>query len=301
MKEIFDFFAEINTISEESRKEIGRIIEATPEIKQLPMVARKIMAVVENPKSTAGDLEKIITSDQALTTRLLKIANSSFYGLLRKVNTLQRAILVIGFKQIKDIAISNAALNLYRSSDPLSQKLWEHAVGNAIATRMISLEFDRTEADEAFIAGLLHDLGKVVLIRAKPEETKAIWKTTHDAKVDQLEMEMETLGFSHTHMGGELAHMWNLPEVTEYTVRYHHHLREILWTEAPMELKTVIAIVGLADRYCRYLGIGFDHPIKETEIFGSPEAEFLKIPKGRMEEYIEEIKLAFYAESQIFR
>ncbi len=301
MKEIFDFFAEINTISEESRKEIGRIIEATPEIKQLPMVARKIMAVVENPKSTAGDLEKIITSDQALTTRLLKIANSSFYGLLRKVNTLQRAILVIGFKQIKDIAISNAALNLYRSSDPLSQKLWEHAVGNAIATRMISLEFDRTEADEAFIAGLLHDLGKVVLIRAKPEETKAIWKATHDAKVDQLEMEMETLGFSHTHMGGELAHMWNLPEVTEYTVRYHHHLREILWTEAPMELKTVIAIVGLADRYCRYLGIGFDHPIKETEIFGSPEAEFLKIPKGRMEEYIEEIKLAFYAESQIFR
>jgi len=301
MKEIIDFFAEINTLSEESKKTIGQIIEATPEIKQLPMVARKIMAIVENPKSTAGDLEKIISSDQALTTRLLKIANSSFYGLLRKVNTLQRAILVIGFKQIKDIAISNAALNLYRNSDPFSQKLWEHAVGNAIATRMISLEFDRTEADEAFIAGLLHDLGKVVLIRAKPEETKAIWKAIHDPKVDQLEMEMKIFGFSHTHIGGALAHMWNLPEATEYTIRYHHHLREILWTEAPMELKTVIAIVGLADKYCRFLGIGFDHPIKETDIFGSPEAEFLNIPKLRMEEYIEEIKLAFYAESQLFR
>ncbi len=301
MKEIFDFFSEINQIDQAAEEDLQNIIESTSDIKQLPMVARKIMAIVENPRSTAGDLEKVISSDQALTTRLLKIANSSFYGLLRKVNTLQRAILVVGFKQIKDIAISNAALNLYRTSDQLSVKLWEHAVGCAIATRMISLEFDRTEADEAFISGLLHDLGKAALVRAKPDEMREIWKRSHDPETEQLDVELELLGFSHTHIGGALANRWNLSETIEQTIRYHHHMREVLWTECSMEIKTVVALVSLADKYCRYLGIGYDHPLTDTDIKGSAEAEFLNLPEARLDEYIEEIKLAFYAESQLFR
>ena len=167
MKELYDFLGEIDQLSDEGSEKLDKLIKKTSELKQLPIVARKIMQVIEDPKSTAGHLEEVIKSDEALTLKILKIANSSFYGLLRKVNTLQRAILVVGFKAIKDIAVSTAILNMYRSSESISIKMWEHAVGCGIAARMLSLEFDKTETEEAFVAGLLHKIGRSLLLRAE--------------------------------------------------------------------------------------------------------------------------------------
>lgn len=301
MKELHDFLAEIDTVDEEGQKAIAELVEKTTDLKQLPIIARKIMQVIENPRSTAGDLERVIHSDQALSTKMLKIANSSFYGLLRKVTTLQRAILVVGFKAIKDIAVSTAILNMYRSSDPFSIKLWEHAVGSGIAARIISLEFDQTEVEEAFIGGLLHDLGKSLLLRNHPDEIKDIWRQVQaDPTLDETDLEKKQFGFSHTHAGGFLARAWNLSPSLEAIVRYHHHLPEILWTDIYMELKLDIAIVALADRFCKYLGIGYDEPNDEVELVKCPENEFLKINEARIGEIAEEVKLAFFTENQIF-
>lgn len=301
MKELHDFLAEIDAVTEEGKREIIALIEKTSDLKQLPLVARKIMQVIENPRSTAGDLERIIKSDQALTTKLLKIANSSFYGLLRKVNTLQRAILVVGFKAIKDIAVSTAILNMYRSSNPLSIKQWESAVGSGIASRLLSLEFESTEADEAFIGGLLHNLGEALLLRTNPDETRQIYEAMQsDPMPEQHKLENEIFHFSHAQAGGILARSWNLSPGLEAIIRYHHNLPEILWTELEMNVKTDIAIVCYSDRFCRYLGIGYDKPHPETEMYECPENEFLNIPQNRIDEMIEEIKLAFYAESQLF-
>jgi len=301
MEELYDFLGEIDKLDDESQADLEKLIDRTSEIKQLPLVARKIMQVIEDPRSTAGDLENVIKSDQALTIKILKIANSSFYGLLRKVNTLQRAILVVGFKAIKDIAVSTAILNMYRSSDPYSIKLWEQAIGTGIASRLVSLEFENTDTEEAFIGGLLNGIGKVLFIRTYPNEMKTIRKAMEkDPSLDELDLERDAFGFCHTHAGGQLARNWNLSPTLEAVIRYHHNLPEVLWTEIVTKVKLNIAVVALARKICVYLGIGYDKPNPNMEIIASKENEFLQIADGRMTELIDEIKLAFYEESQLF-
>lgn len=301
MEEIYDFLGEIDKLDEEGQAELEKLIDRTNEIKQLPLVARKIMQVIENPKSTAGDLEEVIKSDQALTIKILKIANSSFYGLLRKVNTLQRAILVVGFKAIKDIAVSTAILNMYRSSDPYSIKLWEQAIASGIAARLVSLEFENSETEEAFVGGLLHSIGKVLFVRAYPNELKNIRQAMEkDPTLDELDLEKQAFGFAHTHAGGQLAKNWNLSSTLEAVIRYHHHLPEVLWTEISSSIKLNIAVVSLARKICIYLGIGRDKPEPNTQLLNSKENEFLQIPEERLKELTEEIRLAFFEESQLF-
>ena len=301
MKELYDFLSEIDSLDEQGENELRTLIGKTTDLKQIPLVARKIMQIIEDPKSTAGDLERVIQMDQALTVKILKIANSSFYGLLRKVNTLQRAILVVGFKSIKDIAVSTAILSMYRSSDPASVKLWEHAIGAGIASRLLSLEFESTETEESFVGGLLHDLGKVLMLKAKPKIAKPILAAyQNDHGFDELEAERKEFHFCHTHAGGQLVRSWNLAPTLEAVMRYHHHLREVLWTDIDMAVKTNIAIVSYSNRICRRLGIGYEKPQPDYDVTECPEVEFLNLPQERIDQLIEEINLANYEESQLF-
>lgn len=301
MNDFHDFLSNIDELSPEGQEELERLIDRTNELKQLPLVARKIMQIIENPKSTAGDLEKIMESDQALTLKILKIANSSFYGLLRKVNTLQRAILVVGFKAIKDIAVSTAILNMYRSSDPHSLKLWENAVGVGIATRMLSLEFDKTDVEEAFVSGLLHNVGKTLVLRNFPGQTREIYaQVMKDPNTNELELEKDAFGFTHTHASGVLAKRWNLSSSLEATVRYYPFFREVSWTELDMPVKLSIALVSVATRICRRLGIGYENPMPDFNPWNCPEIEFLDLGEDRLNEVMEQVNLAFYEESQFF-
>ena len=301
MKELYDFLAEIDALDTDGQRELDALIAKTSDLKQLPVIARKIMNVVENPNSTAGDLERLIQADQSLTVKLLKIANSSFYGLLRKVNTLQRAILVVGFKSIRDIAVSAAILNMYRSSDPFSLKMWEHAICSGIAARYLALECENVDTDEAFVGGLLHDLGQVLLFRAYPDKIKEIYSSVQkDPTLDELKLEKASFNFCHTHAGGTLARNWNLSPALEAVMRYHHHLPEILWTDISDDVKMLVAITAYSDRICRYLGIGFNEPNANLEMVVCPENELLKISKERVGELIKEVQMSFFTESMLF-
>ena len=301
MKELYDFLAEIDALDDTGRAEVAAVIERTTELKQLPLVARKVMQIIEDPRSTASDLERILLSDQALTVKILKIANSSFYGLLRKVTTLQRAIMVVGFKAIKDIAVSTAILNMYRSSDPLSLKLWEGAVGCGIAARFLALEFDDSEVDEAFVAGLLHNLGRVVMLRAYPQEYRKLFEEfLANPQIDDLAIERQNFHYCHTHVGGALVKSWNLSPALEAILRYYRHMRESQWADLEYPLQLNIAIVAYAYRLCRHLGLGFERPFEEIDIIKCPEAEFLQLSEKRILELKQEISASFYEEGRLF-
>lgn len=301
MQEALDYIVTIDPLDEAGQHSVDILINRTTDLKQLPVLARKIMQVIENPRSTAQDLERVIRSDQSLTVKLLKIANSSFYGLLRKVNTLQRAILVVGFKAIKDIAVSTAILNMYRSTDPYSLKLWEHGVAAGIISRIISLEVGATETEEAFVSGLLHDLGRVLMHRQHPVEIRRIQEALERVPTaDPVQIERQVFGFNHTHAGGQLVRIWNLSPTLEGVVRAHHSPNEVIQSSLPEDWKRIILIVGLSNRICRRLGIGYDHPDPTYDIFNTPENRVLGVGEGRLNDLVEESRLAFMAESQIF-
>ena len=143
-------------------KELKAIIDSTCDLPPMPLVASRIVSLASDLNTDSKILERAILADQALTAKILKIANSSFYGCIRAINTVAAAIVLIGFKGIKTLALAASLESFYRRMDLTEKMLWEHSVGAAIAAHLLSKKL-HCYAEEAFVGGLMHDIGKVIL------------------------------------------------------------------------------------------------------------------------------------------
>ncbi len=302
MQDLYDFLEEIDRLDEQASKRMTTILNATKELEQLPHLAWKIMEISENPDSSVSDLEKVVRNDPSTASKILKIANSSFYGLEREVSDLPRAILILGLKTIRDLVIASAVLNLFRSPDPVSIRVWEHSVATAIGARLISLDFEHAQVDEAFVCGLLHDVGNQILLKNLGKPYSDMLLETEGDEEQRVEIEKRIFGFTHAQIGGELAKKWNLSPSLEKSLRYHHHFREVMWTDIDERVKMIIALVSLASKMAHALGLGSkeDDEVDYLKLALTAEAQFLTLPKARLMELGEQIKKTFFEENSLF-
>ena len=227
----------------------------------LPQVASQVLRVSADPDANAEDLRKVISMDQALTSQILKISNSAMFGMVREVTTLTQAIMTLGFSTIKSVVIASSAKNLYhRGAVGLQERLiWEHALVSAIASRAFakSLRFPRME--EAFIGGLLHDIGKSVLGLKFPERYGVLLQNVYNENGVCLDLELETFGFDHAMVGEALVSKWNLAPSLQAAVRWHHDP-----IQAPDIHRELAAIVALANHLAleEKVGIGDPHHLE---------------------------------------
>ncbi|HJW73753.1 MAG TPA: HDOD domain-containing protein [Geothrix sp.] len=223
----------------------------------LPQVASQVLRISADPDASAEDLRKVISMDQALTSQILKISNSAMFGMVREVTTLTQAIMTLGFSTIKSVVIASSAKNLYhRGTVGLQERLiWEHALVSAIASRAFakSLRFARVE--EAFIGGLMHDIGKSVMGVKFPERYSTLLRTVYNDKVNALELELDTFGFDHAMVGEALVGKWNLATSLQSAVRWHH---DPIHSEG--DHQTLAAIVALANQLTLEAKIGIGDP-----------------------------------------
>ncbi len=223
----------------------------------LPQVASQVLRISADPDANAEDLRKVISMDQALTSQILKISNSAMFGMMREVNTLTQAIMTLGFSTIKSVVIASSAKNLYhRGTVGLQERLiWEHALVSAIASRAFakSLRFPRIE--EAFIGGLLHDIGKSVMGVKFPERYSALLRTVYNEMGNSLQLELDTFGFDHAMVGEALVSQWNLAPSLQAAVRWHHDP-----LQAPETHHELTAIVALANHLALEAKIGIGDP-----------------------------------------
>jgi putative nucleotidyltransferase with HDIG domain len=227
----------------------------------LPQVASQVLRASADPDATAEDLRKIISTDQALTSQILKISNSAMFGMVREITTLTQAIMTLGFSTIKSVVIASSAKNLYhRGSVGLQERLiWEHALVAAITSRAFakSLRFPRME--EAFIGGLLHDIGKSVLGLKFPERYSTLLRTVYNENGVCLDLELDTFGFDHAMVGEALVNRWNLAPSLQSAVRWHHDPLHAL--EPHRELAAIVALanhLALEEK----VGIGDPHHLE---------------------------------------
>ena len=223
----------------------------------LPQVASQVLRISADPDANAEDLRKVISMDQALTSQILKISNSAMFGMMREVNTLTQAIMTLGFSTIKSVVIASSAKNLYhRGTVGLQERLiWEHALVSAIASRAFakSLRFPRIE--EAFIGGLLHDIGKSVMGVKFPERYAALLRTVYNEMSNSMQLELDTFGFDHAMVGEALVSKWNLAPSLQAAVRWHHDP-----LQAPETHQELTAIVALANHLALEAKIGIGDP-----------------------------------------
>lgn len=242
-----------------SNDHLNNIIMTTRDLPAMPQVASKVLELSSDPNTSAQQLQQIIADDQAMTARILKIANSAMYSCSRKVKTLTEAIVMLGFNSIRSLVVTSAARNLYntrKSTTGLKERLlWEHSIGVAFACRLLVQERIPGLAEEAFLAGLMHDIGKLVLNLRVPEEFDEIVQQVYNENCAFNQTEKQVLGFDHAEVGALLVRKWNLSPVLEDTILQHHN-PEAMTVDNPLLL-----YLDLGNKVCHKLGIGFvDEP-----------------------------------------
>jgi len=214
----------------------------------------KITELVNNPKSSARDISSVITDDQVLTARLLKLVNSSFYGFPQKISTITGAIVLLGFDAIRNLLLTTSVFDMFssrsRENRVIQEKYWDHALGCAIGAKVIGTYLRYEKVEELFVSGLLHDIGKIVEMLFLPGEFAEVRHAVTIGNVLMITAEEEVLGFTHPDVGKLLAEKWNLPLKLVNILEHHHR------PEQAGRFMQETAIIHLADILCRAIDLG---------------------------------------------
>jgi HD-like signal output (HDOD) protein len=222
----------------------------------LPEITAQIITAVEDPKSSAGRLHKIVSHDPALVTRILKIVNSAFYSLPGQIGSVERAIVLLGLNAIKNIAVAASLGQLFRGRDLCAgmsvRDLWSHCISVSVASRELAKHLKLPIFDEAFLAGMIHDVGLLVELQIWPEQTRAVCADVLKNGGDFLTAERTTIGVDHQLLGEALAEKWKFPKTCQQVAGHHHHPQEL-----GEDARLLVSIVHAADVLSCKTGKGF--------------------------------------------
>lgn len=200
------------------------ILHHSGELPALPKAAVHIMAVIEDPQTTATRLEKALAMDQTLTAKVLRIANSPFYGAVREIRTVSEAIVRLGFMTIRNWTVVTATKSVFLTpgAGVLYEKIWRQSVLSAMASQLVGQALHQQQPEGLFIGGLMQNIGQLVLARSRPELFQDILAESETSGRPYHEVERTLLGFDHGMLGALLIQDWNLSQELEEAVRWHH-------------------------------------------------------------------------------
>ncbi|MDG5815868.1 HDOD domain-containing protein [Chitinispirillales bacterium ANBcel5] len=297
-----------STYSEYSRKgpnpsdtsRIKRITQSIIGLPTLPTVISKMLEMIDNPRTSATTLARLISTDQSLTAKILKLANSAYYGFSREISTVNMAIVVLGFNTVKEMGLWLSVFDVFKrasnsSGDFDAASFWEHSVACGVAARMIARTNQSRFAAEAFVAGLLHDIGKIILNQYFNAEFNQVLNRAEQCSFE--EAEKEVIGTTHGRIGAWLTEKWNLPSIISQTILHHH----TPWNAGAD--KHFVAMVTLGDLICHLTSIGnsgrFSAPPYDERLWNI----FMKAGIGVDEPDLERLQTDFLAEydrSEVF-
>jgi len=235
-------------------EKLQQLVQTIRDLPALPEVVVRVMRMADDPRSDAQSIARVIATDQAMTARVLKLANSAFYGLPRRVSTLSEAVVILGFRTIKNLAIAASTFELLNREIAgywlQRGELWRHSLACAIGAQLIAQRVRLPVTEEAFVAGLLHDIGKVAINLFVREQYEQIMERALQDRIPFVEAEQAVLGFNHAMAGALIAEKWNLPPSLVAVIQYHHQPSHTPGAEG------IVFAVHLADILSITLGIG---------------------------------------------
>lgn len=279
-------------------KVIDLIRNKATSLPTLPVIINNIIVMVKDERTTAGDLAGFISNDQALSARVLKIANSPYYGLPKKIDSITRAVTVIGFREIISIALGSW---VYKTISPKKgerlidmNELWKHSIGVGFAAQRIKLKMNGSSEESTMLVGLLHDIGKILFHIHFSEDYAGVLARHHAEGIPLHAVESDLLGIDHPEMAFLLMKHWNFPDSISMPIRYHHNP-----TDCPAEYQNDSMIVNAADYLCysaevsSAAGLPPEKPCEVMSRLGITDtqadelSESLRTSRGRMNSFLE--------------
>lgn len=270
-------------------KDWKEIVAWVGDLPPLPHVAAQALVLIEDPDTTAGKLTELLGGDTALAARVLKIANSAMFSRMREITTINQAIMTIGFKTLKGIIVAATLRQLNRKFGQFEKLIWENSACTAIACRYIATKLKRPYAEEVFLLGLLHDLGKLVLMRQVPSEYGEVIESTKRGET-YAEAEQAAFGFAHPLIGALVAKKWNFSSETCQVIL---HLQDENPKKIENELQEKTAIVKLSDLIAHRLGYGHMEGYPDQTALAEETAKLLAIDAETFQAYVDEVQQQF--------
>ena len=232
---------------------IDRIVEETSTVYSLPLFYERLTETINHPRSSIDDISKIITEDQGLTARLLRLANSPMFGCYARVDSITKAVTIIGTQQLRDLALAASVMGVFKGIPESLLNMtsfWQHCIACGIIARSLAVYRREPNVERLFVAGMLHDVGQVVLAAARPEISHELLVAQQDSGRFYLELERERLGFDHAELGGALLKKWKIPASIGEPVACHHN------PGSAEQFGLETALIHLADIICQAMEFG---------------------------------------------
>jgi putative nucleotidyltransferase with HDIG domain len=279
-------------------KELETAIMTAADLPTIPVVAIKVMQLIESERATAEELAKIVASDPAVAARVLKISNSSFYGCQRQIQTLSSAIVVLGFSTLRSLVVAASVKQVYKPYGLTEKMLWEHSFAAGLAARIIASQTRAANEEEAFLAGLFHDIGKIIMNSLDRVKFQEVMQHCYNEGISFGEAERSVYPFGHDEVGAYVIRKWNLPEVLTTAILQHHRM-EFSAEDSPAVVN-LTAVTSLADMFCLKLGIGSRDPLVDLDLAGSKAGGMLKLTRDKADLALESFRIAFEKDRDIF-
>lgn len=231
-------------IDEIHRRRIEQTFTEVNRLPTLPDVAVKLTQMVNDASTSMRQIESVIEMDPVLSSTVLKVVNSSFYGMAQEISSLRLALVILGIKEIKNLVFSLSVFKLFKGENHNSidlHEFWKHSAATGQISKTLAQQFNLHFAGEEFVGGLIHDIGKMVMFNQLEDEYLALYQKAESGSEALWSLEMSAFGFHHGHVGGWLAARWHLPNKLRTAITYHH---------APADAEEhfqLVAVVSLAN------------------------------------------------------
>ncbi len=274
-----------------------KIIRSVDEFPTLPTIYSALSEVMSDPKSTFADAANVISRDQSSAAKVLKVANSAFYGFPGKIDTISQAIFYIGFEEVRNIIITLAIMDIFKKSKDGSGfnpiELWRHSIAVGVISRLIGKLIGVENIENCFIAGIVHDIGKLLFIRYLEEDYMKTINFAYDNHINIRDAESDILGITHTIAGELVAEKWKLPQNIKKAVRYHYS------GIVDGSVHNLTAIIHIADITARMMELGNSGDNIIPEPYPDVWKE-LDLPKNAFTMLLPKIELDYEESTMLF-
>ena len=229
------------------------LLHGMEKLSSVPLVYTRLNEAINSPRSSVGYMSTIISQDPGLSARLLHIVNSAFFGFPRKIDTISRAVIVVGTQQLRDLALATSVIKSFKRIPEkfvTIESFWKHSVACGTAARTIASLVGEQNVEQFFVAGILHDIGRLIILEKAPEKAEEIFQCASASDQMLFEAERQVLGYDHAAVGSSLIQNWKLPLSLEQIIGYHHA------PELATRYGVETMIVHLADAIVHAMRIG---------------------------------------------